>query len=72
MLLGVPNILLPPVVQVTGFRLPFNRQWGAGVLSVMGVSFTTVSIAISVVSSMMVSNCMLSGLPMLPWHGLPS
>ena len=32
-------------VQVTGIRLPFNRQWGAGILSVMGVSFTTFSIA---------------------------
>lgn len=37
--------------QVSGFKLPFNRQWGAGVLSVMGVSFTTVSIAIEVVNT---------------------
>ena len=36
---------------------PFNRQLGAGVLSVMGVSFTTVSIAISVVSTQMVRAC---------------
>ncbi len=41
-------------IQVKSIPLPFNRQWGAGVLSVMGVSFTTVSIATTVVGTMMV------------------
>lgn len=44
---------LTTFVQVTGLKLPFNRQLGAGVLSVMGVSFTTVSIAIAVMQTMM-------------------
>ena len=29
------------MIQVTGIPLPFNRQWGAGILSVMGISFTS-------------------------------
>lgn len=38
-----PTILLP--CAVTGIRLPYKRQWGAGILSVMGISFTTYPIA---------------------------
>lgn len=41
------------MIQVKSIPLPFSRQWGAGVLSVMGVSFTTVSIATTVVTTMM-------------------
>lgn len=29
------------MIQVTGIPLPYNRMWGAGILSVMGVSFSS-------------------------------
>ena len=42
-------------VQVTGFKFgPIN--WGAGILSVMGVSFTSVGIWTSAINTMIVSN----------------
>jgi hypothetical protein len=37
-------------IQVTGVRLPLNRQWGAGILSVMGISFTTFAPANSTIA----------------------
>ena len=43
------------MIQVTGIPLPFNRQWGSGILSVMGVSFTTFSIADSTIKQLMTS-----------------
>lgn len=40
-------------IQVTGIPLPFKRQWGAGILSVMGVSFTTFSPANMVIKQLL-------------------
>ncbi|KAL6771374.1 XUV1 [Auxenochlorella protothecoides x Auxenochlorella symbiontica] len=40
-------------IQVTGIPLPYGRQWGAGILSVMGISFTTYPIAVSTISALM-------------------
>lgn len=40
-------------IQVIGIRLPFGRQWGSGILSVMGISFTTYPIADSAIKELM-------------------
>lgn len=40
-------------IQVTGIPLPYNRMWGAGILSVMGISFTTYPIASSTIVTLM-------------------
>lgn len=39
-------------IQVTGIPLPLKRQWGAGILSVMGVSFSTFSPADKVLKTL--------------------
>jgi xanthine/uracil permease len=39
------------MIQVTSIPLPFNRQIGAGILSVMGISFTTFAPANSTIAS---------------------
>lgn len=45
-------------VQVTGVRFPKTSpyQWGAGLLSVMGVSFASVPLFTKVISAQMVRN----------------
>ncbi|GAB4815854.1 hypothetical protein N2152v2_002900 [Parachlorella kessleri] len=40
------------MIQVTSVPLPYGRQLGAGILSVMGVSFTTVPVAQSVLGKL--------------------
>lgn len=45
---------LPAAIQVTGIPLPFKgRQLGAGILSVMGISFTTFAPANSTIQTLM-------------------
>lgn len=41
------------ISQVTGIPLPYGYQWGAGILSVMGISFTTYPIAVSTITTLM-------------------
>lgn len=40
-------------IQVTGVPLPYGRMWGAGILSVMGISFTSYPIASTTIVELM-------------------
>lgn len=57
-------------VQVTGIRFPKTSpyQWGAGLLSVMGVSFASVPLFTKIISAQMVSgyqHCSRQSIPLV-------